>query len=145
MSARWPKLAAKVLELEHVQRLADNRVCKKRRIGDANGGNLPGFPVPEPVAQPLLPAVANHDLIWGGSSDDGWDDGHVGTPPDSGSDSDEVVVLEVVPFDATIDWAAWEARCRQWRMFNSIFEQGSLPINIRRIAGRLTLCGGLPI
>jgi hypothetical protein len=70
MSARWPKLAAKVFELEHAQRLAD-LVCKIRRIGDANGGNLPGFPLPELVAPPLLPAVGNYDLISGDSSDDG--------------------------------------------------------------------------
>ena len=70
MSARWPKLAAKVFELEHAQRLAD-LVCKRRRIGDTNGGNLPGFPLPELVAPPLLPAVGNYDLISGDSSDDG--------------------------------------------------------------------------
>jgi len=144
MSARAPKLAAKVMEKEHAQHLADKRSAKKRRITYddevSNGGSSSGPPPtlmssPEsPAPPPPPPAFTNsragpsapqRTLIGDWSDDDGFE----GFEEDYCSDFDVVAA----PFDAAIDWPAWERRCNLWRVFNSVFEQSSLPIHLRTV------------
>ena len=143
MSARAPKLAAKVMEKEHAQHLADKRSAKKRRITYddevSNGGSSSGPPPtlmssPESPAPPPPPAFTNsragpsappRTLIGDWSDDDGFE----GFEEDYCSDFDVVAA----PFDAAIDWPAWERRCNLWRVFNSVFEQSSLPIHLRTV------------
>ena len=115
------------MEKEHAQHLADKRSAKKRRITYddevSNGGSSSG-PPPTLMSSPESPAPPRTSI--GDWSDD---DGFEGFEEDYCSDFDVVAA----PFDAAIDWPAWERRCNLWRVFNSVFEQSSLPIHLRTV------------
>ena len=147
MMSRYPLLAARVLEMEHVNKLADRAALKKntnkkpRRSKAAGGGDGGGSGAAGPavaLAGPsvgsalpdagecsevgmALPDAGEGSEVGTALSDDMFADEAVDTPfddMDSGMAAEEAAPTAFVP---TIDWASWERRRLHWRSFNEIF------------------------
>ena len=152
--SRYPLLAARVLEMEHANKLAVKALWKKttnkkpRRSkagggGDGDGSGSAGpsaaFAQPPiaaaagPVVGPALPDAGEGSDVGAALPDDMSGDEAADTlGEDMGSD---MAVEEAAPtaFVPTIDWATWEARRHHWRVFNEIFLDGQVPLQLRSV------------
>ena len=158
MMSRYPLLAARVLEMEHTNKLADRAsrkkaANKKRKAGSggdgggAGSGSACGSAETEaPLAAAAVSAVVPALPDAGEGSEVGaagpYEEETVLPEEDLFMDWDDEPAVEdtasapaFVPqrFVPTIDWASWEARRHHWRVFNGIFTDGQVPLQLRSI------------
>ena len=156
MMSRYPLLAARVLEAEHANKLADRALRKKtankkRKAGGGGDGGGDGDGSACGSAEAPLAAAAVSAVVSAlPDAGEGSEVGAAGPYEDDSGDmldelfmdwDDDTAVEEAAPalafvpqrFVPTIDWVSWEARRHHWRVFNEIFTDGQVPLQLRSI------------
>ena len=161
MMSRYPLLAARVLEMEHTNKLADRALLKKaankkRKAGsgsacgsgevDAAGSGSACGSGEVDAAGPYeeVDAAGPYEEVDGGGAGSGvvdaagpYEEESVLPDEDLFMDWDAEPAVEdtasAPAFVPTIEWAGWEARRYHWRVFNGIFTDEQVPLQLRHV------------